>query len=561
MTGTAPLQPLIVTAADHRFARTLMQFLLSAERQGEHRRCRWAVYDLGLSDADRAQLGQRFAWAPLKAFSPANYPPHVAVESGSYAWKPVIIAEAAQSCAGPLFWFDSGTVLRRPLDGALAELARQGFWGLRSQMPLAQKCDPRVLDALAVPPEVRHVREYAAGAVGFDLATPLGRQLVDDWVRHALVRDHIVPEGYPPFHKHDQALLNCLLAKAAFAGKLEPTTAEIDISSASPFKDLSTRNFVPGHMPLAADPLLRAWQATHKAADQIYHRVRILDDTRLDGLRRRWKEHFSVHLRTLATGQETVLPGPSGGYYADPFLWQRDGRTWLFVEEFVYARDRGHITVLELDGQLRVVAAEPVRFVPGYAALDCHASFPFIFAHGGETYMIPETHERGGVDLYVCERWPACWRLVRRLLDGIDAVDTMALQHAGRWYLLTSVAGRGRNRHLEIHHADDMLSGCFEPHPVNIRNVYGDNTNGTGRNAGFSIQQPDGALLRLMQNSAQYYGESVQPMRITTLTEADFSEEPVNSIDCLSGIVAGFPTHHVSRSAGLLAFDTRDRVR
>jgi hypothetical protein len=212
-----------MTAADHRFARTLAQFLLSAERHGERRRCRRAIYDLGLSEADRAVLRKRFGSAQLRRFAFEDHPPHLALACGSYAWKPLIIREAAAGHRGPLFWFDSGTVLRRPLGAALGAVGRQGFWGLRSQAPLALKCDPRVLDALSVPSEVRHIREYAAGAVGFDLVRALGRQLVADWGDHALVADHIVPEGYAAFHNHDEALLNCLLAKAVHAGYLEPT--------------------------------------------------------------------------------------------------------------------------------------------------------------------------------------------------------------------------------------------------------------------------------------------------------------------------------------------------
>ncbi|MCA3561692.1 MAG: hypothetical protein IOC82_11760 [Aestuariivirga sp.] len=562
MTDASSGQPLVVTAADRRFARTLSQFLLSAERHGEHRRCRWAIYDLGLLDADRALLARRFPWAALRPFVFAGLPPHVALAAGSYAWKPLAIREAAAGEAGPVFWFDSGTVLRQPLEAGLQALRAQGFWGLRSQMPLAQKCDPRVLEALAVPPEVRHFREYAAGAVGFDLSSPLGRRLVDGWARHALIPEHIVPEGYAPFHKHDQALLNCLLAREAFAGAFAPTTAEIDISSFSPSPMVSTRNFVSDHMPLAADPLLRARQHLYKAADRAYHRLRHFDDTRIDGLCRRWKEHFSVRLRDAASGRDTPIPGPAGGYYADPFVWQRDGRTWLFVEEFVYARDRGHISVLELDGGGHVASARPVQFLPSFAALDCHASFPFIFSHGGEICMIPETHERQAIDLFVCDRWPDRWQLARRLLFGIDAVDTMAVEHEGRWYLITSVRGGAwPNRHLEIHHSAGLLSGCFEPHPVNNRGVYGDNDFGTGRNAGLITRNHDGSLMRLMQRSSRYYGEGLQPMRITDLSPASFTEVAATSIDFLPGIPQNFPSHHMSRMGDVIVYDTRDRAR
>lgn len=537
-----------------------MQFLLSAERQGEDRRARWVVYDLGLSDAERRQIAGRFPWVTLRPFPFADYPAHVAVESGSYAWKPLIIREVAKDHGGPVFWFDSGTILKSPIDEALQALERQGFWGLRSQMPLAQKCDPRVLEALEVPLEVRHVREYAAGAVGFDLATSLGRQLVAYWAGHALIADHIVPEGYAAFHKHDQALLNCLLAKAMFAGQFEPTAEEIDISSASPSPMISTRNYVPVGRPLWVDPLQRLASGTWKAADRLYHKARVFDDTRLDGRKRRRQDHFDVKLWQLPERRETVIPGPADGYYADPFITRRDGKLWLFMEEFVYPEDRGFLTVVGLDDTLTVTSTQPIEFQPEYAALDSHASFPFIFEIEGTSYMIPETHERRAIDLYVCEAWPSRWRLRRRLRFGVDAVDSMVIREGGLWYLITSVQGSAPNRHLEIHYTDDLLSGHFTPHPINSQNVYGSNANGTGRNAGYIGRQPDGTLIRLMQDSPNHYGEGIRPMRITALTPTEFREEPATSIDFLPGIIPGFSTHHATRTGDILAFDTRDLV-
>ena len=560
MTTDRARQPLILTAADHRFARTLMQLLLSAERQGESARARWQVFDLGLSDADRRRIAARFPWVNLRPFDFAAFPAHVSLGSGSYAWKPLIIAEAAKGFGGPLFWFDSGTILKRPIDEALAALERQGFWGLRSQMPLARKCDPRVLDALEVPLETRHVREYAAGAVGFDLAAPLGRRLVADWARHALIAEHIVPEAYAAFHKHDQALLNCLLAKEMHDGSFEPTLDEIDISSANPSPMLSTRNFAPEGRPLWTDPWYRFASSSWKAGDRLYHKARIFDDTRLDGRKRRRQDHFIVKLWQLPERRETVIPGPADGYYADPFITRRDGKLWLFMEEFVYPRDRGFLTVLGLDDDLKVTSAEPVDFLPEHAALDSHASFPCIFEFEGESYMIPETHERRAIDLYICDRWPARWRLRRRLRFGVDAADSMLVHEGGLWYLITSVQGSAANRHLEIHYTDDLLAGRFMPHPINNQNVYGGNANGTGRNAGFIGKQPDGTLVRLMQDSPNYYGEGVRPMRITALSPTEFREEPMESIDFLPGIIPGFPTHHATRVGDILAFDTRDRV-
>ncbi|PZF76097.1 hypothetical protein DK847_15805 [Aestuariivirga litoralis] len=516
-----------------------MQFLLSAARHGIDKRANWAVYDLGLSADDRALLSRRFGWAVLRT------PPRDGTSP------PALLQDAAAGHSDVLFWFDCGTLFRTGIDPAVQAAAQQGFWGLRRQAPIARTCSAGLLDGLDVPLETRHLRAWSADAVGFDMASPVGRQLVADWASEAGAG---AASSTPA---HCEALLNGLLARAVFTGSLEPAGEDVDIGSARPSPMLHTRSMVPNWRPLWTDPSERLVAATRKSMHRFRHQARLFNDTRIDG----WKgavfgDHYTVKLRNVCDGTEVPVPGPRGGFLADPFITRRHGRFWLFMEEFTYREDRGFLTVAEIDDGMKLVSQAPVQLGPGYAALDSHASFPCVFDLEGEAHMIPETHKRFAVDLFVCESWPARWRLRRRLLFGLDAVDSMLIQEAGLWYLITSVHG-SPNRHLQIHFTDDLFSGRFTPHPVNAKALYGNAANGTGRNAGYIGRQADGSLIRLMQDSPKHYGQGIRPMRITVLSPTEFHEEPVTSIDMLPGIVAGFPSHHVTRAGDVLAFDTR----
>ena len=66
----------------------------------------------------------------------------------------------------------------------------------------------------------------------------------------------------------------------------------------------------------------------------------------------------------VSRGITRAIPSPAYGYYADPFLWQHNGSTWLFVEEFQYARDRGRLVVMELTEYSRTGFATATRFDP-----------------------------------------------------------------------------------------------------------------------------------------------------------------------------------------------------
>lgn len=57
--------PLVVTGANHPYARIIVQFLRSAERHGEQHRLDWISLDLGLSASDWAFIRERFKWADL----------------------------------------------------------------------------------------------------------------------------------------------------------------------------------------------------------------------------------------------------------------------------------------------------------------------------------------------------------------------------------------------------------------------------------------------------------------------------------------------------------------
>lgn len=555
------IRPIVLSAADWQYFRSLWQFLLSAERTGLFRVWAWRVYDLGLYQHQLLRLRRRFPWCEFVKFEFNQYPEHVGLASNSYAWKPIIIAENLANSVAPTFWFDSATILHSTLERPLSIVEMNGIWTLKSKSPLISKCDPRVLEALKVPVMVHHLPERAAGALGFNPQHPAAVQLATDWKRHALVRELIVPDNAASYHKQDQAIFNCLLLKAASEGAITLTDDEVDISSARPAKDVTTRNVVNPSIPIWADPLVRLYYLAEKRIDQLGHHCKQFSGSRLDGARRWWKEHFTVYVCDVRQGITRSIPSPAYGYYADPFLWQYKGSNWLFVEEFQYAKDRGRLVVMELKDTLEPISPRPLVSTLFYGDFNCHASFPHLFEMNGSIYMIPETCERRSVDLYVCEQWPDRWRFERRLLFNLDAADTMALWYNGFWWLITSVRTGAQNRHLEIFFTDDLLKGAIRAHPENSSRLYENLRHGTGRNAGYLAQSSNGEITRLMQKSDSYYGEGVATMKVAELNTEHFEERLVAGLQKLPIITELLSTHHVSRAGNLIAYDVRDRAR
>jgi hypothetical protein len=89
-----------------------------------------------------------------------------------------------------------------------------------------------------------------------------------------------------------------------------------------------------------------------------------------------------------------VLTGGTGSYLADPFPFRHEGRDFIFFEQFPYATGRGCIAVATVErngtvGTPRIVLEE-----------SHHLSYPFVFEHAGQIWMIPESGEARNVSLY-----------------------------------------------------------------------------------------------------------------------------------------------------------------
>ena len=98
----------------------------------------------------------------------------------------------------------------------------------------------------------------------------------------------------------------------------------------------------------------------------------------------------------------TPIVPPPDRFWADPFIWSRDGRCWVFVEELPFDTRIGRISVLELDDSLRPMGSStPVLDEPR------HLSYPYLFEYSGELFMVPESAGSGRIDCYRCVAFPA----------------------------------------------------------------------------------------------------------------------------------------------------------
>ena len=242
-------------------------------------------------------------------------------------------------------------------------------------------------------------------------------------------------------------------------------------------------------------------------------------------------------LDLVPAGPNPVLTAADLGidatFVADPFLLRRDGRLFLFFEAWRRGSGQGDLCWAERD------AAGAWRY--SGVALDepFHLSYPFVFEHEGEVFMIPESRSQRDVRLYAARPFPGRFELRRVLLSGERYADTSLVRWQGRFYLFTSTD----NGTLELFHAS-ALEGPYHPHPRSPV-ISGDDC--AARPGGRPIVW-QGRVLRFAQCDRPVYGVSVRAFEVTELSPSGYAERPAGRDPLLTGSGVGWNAggmHHL----------------
>ena len=134
------------------------------------------------------------------------------------------------------------------------------------------------------------------------------------------------------------------------------------------------------------------------------------------------------------------------------------GRSYVFVEDWDHRRNKAVISVVPFDESGPSGPARPVLEEPW------HLSYPFLIAHDGEIWMIPESSASRSLTLYRADPFPSRWVPEAVLLSDIEASDATVIQHNGTFWMFAATRdGRGSwSDTLSIFHARD-LRGPWKP--------------------------------------------------------------------------------------------------
>ncbi len=255
----------------------------------------------------------------------------------------------------------------------------------------------------------------------------------------------------------------------------------------------------------------------------------------------RWlpTNHWCVALRR-DSGAFTPVADDGRCCYADPFLYARHGRTFLFVEDYRFAAKKAVISAAEVVGDRVVAAPVPVLERP------YHLSYPLVLGDAGAIYMLPETWQSDALELYRAVEFPWKWELDRVLIDGIALADATPVFHENRWWLFASAAEYGTTHHDELLiFYSDKLVGPWRPHSGNP--VKSDCR--SARSAGRIVRRGN-RLFRPAQDCEESYGSGIVWHEIVELSPSRFREIEIARI--MAPRALGFDGLHTFDQVGQL---------
>ena len=216
-----------------------------------------------------------------------------------------------------------------------------------------------------------------------------------------------------------------------------------------------------------------------------------------------------------------ILP-PKDRFWADPHVITRDDKYFIFIEEYIYKKGKGHIALIEMDKQGNY------QYKGKILEKSYHLSYPFVFEFNKNFYMIPESSSNKKIEIFKCIEFPNKWEFHGNLMSDIDAVDSTILFHNNKWWLFTGIKendGASNSDELFLFYSQDPTSDQWISHPQNpiISDVR------RARPAGkiFSYQNK---LYRPSQNGSYHYGYGVNINQIKKITEFEYEEEVENEI-------------------------------
>lgn len=233
------------------------------------------------------------------------------------------------------------------------------------------------------------------------------------------------------------------------------------------------------------------------------------------GYRKINDENFSLP-KTSDTFDYKLLKVENGYWAADPFIYSKNGESYLFFEYTCVKKYKSVLAVKKI-----FPIEDDIHIIYEFEG---HTSYPCIFEWNNKMYIIPETISSTSVQLLECKKWPYIWEIKHNIIENFHAVDTTILKHNGKLLFITYNIPNNKNNERNLYLGElDIYSLKLK----NLQKVVEYHTE-NGRPGGHFIDN-NGILIRVIQPGVNFYGEKIEFFKVE-IQNGKYSEEKISEL-------------------------------
>ena len=233
-------------------------------------------------------------------------------------------------------------------------------------------------------------------------------------------------------------------------------------------------------------------------------------------------------------------------YAADSFCFEDNNKNYVVFEDYDYKLKKGKISLLKLTEDGNPLNSKTIL------ERHHHLAYPYVFKNDNNIYLIPETAEKGTIELYEWNEANERFDFLQVLID-IAGVDASIVYYDERWWIFCGLKNDLPNEKLHIFYAD-KLTGPYEAHSLNPVK-----TDPAGSRPAGQFVINNGNLFRPAQYSVKWYGEKINWFKINLLTPRSFSEEFVAEMKPQKSWEYNKGLHTFSQTSKFMIIDAKKR--
>lgn len=196
-------------------------------------------------------------------------------------------------------------------------------------------------------------------------------------------------------------------------------------------------------------------------------------------------------------------------FWADPFFVKFKKKKYIFFEIYNYLKKKGEISCVEILNN-NIINKKKIL------ELNYHLSYPNIFKHKKNFYLIPESYENNKTTIYKSIKFPYKWKKLKTLFHEKKICDTTVLAHNKKLWLFFNKAEKNINefnKKLYIYKSKDYNFSKIVSHKKNpvINNLY------SSRSAGSFFKEKKNLIRPAQINKKNIYGYGLSLNKVVKL--------------------------------------------